>query len=167
MDNSTLEILQWGFGILTLIGVATLGWLFTLQRDVSDLKGNVKKLEGRFDGFEKYNVLAKGHSPLSLTESGVELLEQSGAKNYLEKHFTKLYGLFDDIDKGYEIQERAREVIENQRKEKDFNAIKEYLYNAGRPMDNIILVMSIELRDMVLEKKKVPNQRQEKMQVQN
>ena len=167
MDTSTLEILQWGLGMVALVVIAILGWLFTIQRDVSDVKGSIRNLEGRFDGFEKYAVLAQGQSPLSLTQSGTELLEQSGAKDYLEKHFTKLYDSFDDTDKGYEIQERAREIIEDQRKEKDFDAIKEYLYNAGRPMEHIIFVMSIELRDMVLAEKKVLNQEQEKMRVEH
>ena len=166
MDNATLEVLQWGLGILTAIAVAILGWLFTIQRDLSDLKGSIKNLEGRFDSFEKYAVLAKGQSPLSLTQSGVELLEQSGGKTYLEKRFTKLYNLFNDVNKGYEIQERAREIIEQQSKQKDFNNIKEHLYNVGRPIEHIIFVMSIELRDMVLEEKQVPAQEQEKVRSQ-
>ena len=59
MDNSTLEILQWGLGILTAIAVAILGWLFTIQRDLSDLKGSIKNLEGRFDSFEKNFIMNK------------------------------------------------------------------------------------------------------------
>lgn len=45
MDSSTLEILQWGLGMLTLLTVAILGWLFAIQRDLSDFRGSIKILK--------------------------------------------------------------------------------------------------------------------------
>ena len=119
-----------------------IGWLFNIH-------GRVSKLEGINEG-----QLVKRKSPMSLTKIGKKLLKDSGGGKYLENNKTKLFELFEGTDNAFDIQEKAKNIMRERIEKSDgFDEIKKYLFENGRDIDDIVLVMGLELRDMVLQQK--------------
>jgi hypothetical protein len=101
--------------------------------------------------------LVRSHSPLSLTQSGQVLLEASKGDKFLETHKDRL---IEEIKLKkptslYDIQEFARIVLSIEAKYESFKDIKNYAYLQGKMIEDIILVMSIKLRDIALKEIKL------------
>ena len=92
-------------------------------------------------------------SPLSLTELGLKVLEESGGKQYIDENKHALIKIINDKNPrtSLDIQELSKEVIESQKNEENFIPIKEYVYNKGLIFDHVIRVIAIYLRDMALD----------------
>ena len=99
-------------------------------------------------------------SPLSLSPTGKEKLENSGAKAFIDKHFDALCRDFEGIETNYEIHDKALEVIQNiYKNDTNFIPVKQYAYNAG--IEDFVLMVAIELRDRVCDKKGIPIKEQQ------
>jgi len=118
-----------------------------LQDKIENLTGDVRELRGIYKGW------ADKQSPLSLTEKGTDVLNKSGAQSYLNDNFEKLYEYFEDVDKEYDIQEKAKDVIASMDTDIE-NKLKDGLYKSGASVGDIALIMSLRLRDMVIDKRK-------------
>ena len=110
------------------------------------------ELKGIFETYEKLKFLKPG-SPLKLTENGDTLLSESGGRAYLKNNFSLLFEQFRDIKSAYDIQEKARQIIEAKKDSEEFDGMKDYLYEKGIDFSDLAAVMGVELRDMVLSKK--------------
>ena len=137
----TVERVFLGF-ILVLL-VLELKWLFDMHGRISELEGAQKER------------LATSKSPMSLTDAGKKMLEDSGGKNYIHSHKEVLFDEFSDADTAFDIQERAKSVIRERLDHSDFKEIKEYLYKEGKSVDDIVLVMGLYLRDEALKNKNI------------
>ena len=135
-------------GVLGILGaplLVILGWLFSIH-------GRISKLEGINEG----KILAKEQSPLTLTDVGATLLRDSGGKKYIEDNKETLLKKFDGVNNAFDIQERAKGLIREKIKETNgLEDIKKYLFNNGKSIDDIVLVMGLELRDVVLKYKDI------------
>ena len=106
----------------------------------------VSMLEGIYEG----KALAKEQSPLTLTEVGRTLLHDSGGKKYIEDNKESLLQEFRDVDNAFDIQERAKDVMREKIRETNGLAdIKTYLFTNGKSVEDIVLVVGLELRDVV------------------
>ncbi len=121
----------------------TLGWLFKIHGRVSEL-----------EGINKGKELAKEQSPLTLTDAGNALLCDSGGKKYIEDNEKSLIKNFNDLDNAFDIQEKAKDIIREKMKEPNaLKNIKIYLFDNGKSVEDIVLVMGLELRDAVFKHK--------------
>ena len=129
-----------------------------------------EKMEGRFEkmegGFEKMNnrlagieavlpilkdkILGLSASPMRLTEVGEKVLNKSGCRQYLEDNKGDLLKQFDDAKTPFDVEEKAKDIIRNSRKEMDSYIDKDFMHDDGKSFDDVVFVLSIELRDMVL-----------------
>ncbi|MYE38064.1 MAG: hypothetical protein F4X82_00905 [Candidatus Spechtbacteria bacterium SB0662_bin_43] len=91
-------------------------------------------------------------SPITLNKEGTETIEKLRGREWLNENIDTLYRKFKNIDDEYDIQEKAREVLLKE-EDKIREDRKKLLYSTGTSIYTLIAVMSIELRDMVIEKK--------------
>ena len=94
------------------------------------------------------------HTPLSLTERGLEVLEESGGKNFINNNKDMLIKRILDKNppSSLDIQELSESTIISEKDHIEFIPVKEYVYNQGLIFDHVIKVMSIYLRDLALDK---------------
>lgn len=102
-------------------------------------------------------TLFKAKSPLSLTDEGQKLLNDSGFKNIFENVKDELIKrFFEEINPKtqYDTQEKARQWMDDLSREdyKPFVPIKSYAFKTGSDYAQILRAGSILLRDYYLEK---------------
>ena len=132
------------------------------KRTTSRIIESVAELKGSFNTYQ----FIKSDSPIKLTEGGVELLEDSGGKAYVDKNLEHLYMEFKGVDNEYDIQKKARDIMKAKEHDKNFDAMKKYLYEKGLHFNDLATVMGVYLRDMVFTKKKIqPIQKQQEQVV--
>lgn len=141
--------------------------LHQISKDISKLETSSKAFEERFNSLhsefsalkggidrdrEHYSGLVKAKSPLSLTERGLKVLEESGGKKYIDENKDALIKLINDEGPrtSLDIQELSKKVIELRKEDEKFIPIKEYVYSKGLIFDHVIMALSIYLRDLAL-----------------
>ncbi len=121
-----------------------------LSNNIKDLSTRLSKLEG---GVEKDRVKYDGFlqikSPLSITEKGMKLLEESGGKEYIDNNAMLLIeDIRNKIPKSlYDVQVFSKEVVESHSGDDEFIKIKDYVYNNGLVLDSVIMTLAVYLRD--------------------
>lgn len=129
------------------------GTLTKLQKDVAVLKDFKTSTEKFFIDSKIYAE----KSPLSLTDLGNELLEESGLKTILEEEDVQQHLLQMLEEKNpetrYDAQEMARSLMDSLTKYEKFKHIKEYAFDHGKDFQQILRAGSIPLRDLYIEKK--------------
>lgn len=128
-----------------------------LESDMKDIKEEMKQVRDKAvacEATQKANEpYIKRKSPLSLTDRGNKLLENSGGKRFVDENFENLNKLVDA--KGsktpYDVQESSKIVLEEMQGDDKFDSLKEYLFKEGIEIENLIVVMGIYLRDKILE----------------
>lgn len=163
----TIETISLFLSIVSIAGVIT-AWIFQYGKLHSDVKSlqesfveykrktdkiaeDVAELKGSFHTYQ----FIKSDSPIKLTESGIDLLQNSGGKAYLDKNIEDLCKEFEGIDNEYDIQKRARDIMQDKEHDKNFDAMKKYLYQKGLHFNDLATVMGVYLRDKVFEKKDI------------
>ena len=125
-----------------------------LSSDIKDLNMRFSKLEG---GVERDRVIYVGflqiRSPLSITEKGMKLLEESGGKEYIDNNVASL---IEDIRRKtpkslYDVQAFSKEVVENHSGDDEFIKIKNYIFRHGLAFDSVIMTLAVYLRDNAFE----------------
>ena len=162
METSTAILL----GAVITNSVVVVMSLISLSRKWGRLENKVESTEnavkeykgfdGRISAIEGFlrmtkGGLIRGSSPLNLTDKGTALLEESGAKEYIEKNKESLLKQFEDMTIPYDIQKKAGEVM-SEELEKD-EGVKEFVFRKGEFMKDVADVAGIALRDVVLEHK--------------
>ena len=94
-------------------------------------------------------------SPITLSERGTRLLNESGAKKFVDAHLDELLKTVKERAPAtdYDIQEEAQKVIKELQNDPRLNPIKDFLFKDGSTLDEAITVMGIYLRDHILEKR--------------
>ena len=132
----------------------------TIERKVEILEKDVKEILKELNQMKGREEVSR-QSPLSLTEVGVKTFSESGAERYIEKHRDTLLKKFKDIETPFDIQEKSKDIVRVILKNEsdispELKRIKEYLFKEGKDVEKFITVMSIGLRDVVLQHKNIP-----------
>jgi hypothetical protein len=171
MDMSTLSIV---IGVLSLISGGFAGLLVVwakmakYQQKVDDLKEEkdkmltkIESLRTDVDMLKEFKVnaqkfidksLYQASSPLSLTVLGKELVEQSGFVNIFEQEKQNLAQMLEikQPTTKYDVQEMARELMDDLKEYPAFASIKSYAYSTGKDFGQILRAGAILLRDYYL-----------------
>lgn len=141
----------WFLGIIgTLITIAFIagGKFSKLETSISWIKETVTKLEGRMD-----NAFGSA-SPVKLMEKGLDVLNSSGLKEYIDKNQDALIsncGL-TKLHNQYDIQEKAFNCLDRF----DFgdfeNKLKKVSFERGMSIEIIRRIGGIYFRDILLAK---------------
>jgi hypothetical protein len=123
-----------------------------LRKTVGDLSYKVVACE---TSLKEREPLAKRKSPISLTDRGNNLLNQSGGKEFVDNNFSELHASVEKMTPktSYDVQEDSREVVGELKEDERINPLKDYLFKDGSSLDDLFFVMSIYLRDKILKEK--------------
>lgn len=127
--------------------------------DISEIKKEQKEIRDKVISCEtslkEREPYTKRKSPISLTERGQELLNNSGGRGFIEGQFEKLLSEIEakDPKTAYDIQEFSRQAIDAMSDDNLFNPLKEFLFKEGIDLADLVNVMGIDLRDRVLVRK--------------
>ena len=150
MDTTTI------ITILTIIGTG-ISVVAIIKGDIRDIRKATHDTKNELTALKTElkvrNVIAT--SPLSLSPTGKENLENSGAKAFIDKYFNDIYEQFKGIETNYEIHDKALEIAHDiYKNDTNFIPVKRNAYNAG--IEDFVLMVAIELRDRVCNKKDIP-----------
>ena len=170
MENTTASILL-ALAQLALAGVIGYGTaayrlgrltqrLDNLDKDNDSCKQQAREVKNKVIACEtslkEREPLTKKKSPVSLTERGVAFLKNSGGEKFVEDNFTELLKKVEakEPKTAYDVQETSKEVIASLQEDERLNPLKDFLYKDGSPLEDLVTVMGVCLRDKILAHKK-------------
>lgn len=120
-----------------------------IKPDLKDVRERFAALEGRMAGY------TQSRSPISLTEKGQKLLNESGLKEYIDKNKDRLLRACESkfkMETAYDVQEAVFDYFDNQLElDPEYEKrIKEYAYKDGAGMEIVRRVGAIYFRDICL-----------------
>jgi hypothetical protein len=100
------------------------------------------------------NQIYKSKSPLALTELGIKLIKESGFETIFEAEKDNLCEKLSNIhpQTRYDVQEKARALMDELTQYPPFQTIKSYAFDCGQDFAQILRAGSILLRDYYLSK---------------
>ncbi len=125
-----------------------------IRTDCKEVRDKVIKCETALDYKEP---LTRKKSPVSLSDRGTRVLAESGGQSFVEQNYAELKVEVENKKPAtsYDIQEAAKQVIEDIKDDSRINPIKEYLFKEGMELDDIVVVLGIYLRDKILKERGV------------
>jgi hypothetical protein len=104
--------------------------------------------------------LFEHNSPIQLTVKGIEVLERSGGKKYLDNNINSLIIEIEEqkYDSAFDVQNFSSIVLFQRAETEDFKLIKNWVYNnpvykeVNITLVSVINVMAVHLRNVYLEK---------------
>lgn len=158
-----------GILISGISGLAAASWRIgkyqqivdSLKADVDRQKSQISKLERDLvrcetiidertvNSAQKY---VKSESPASLTDEGSRLLKVSGAEKFILDNQAELIDKIREKEPktAYDVQEIARAIVGSYQNKPQFIPLKNYAFQTGLELSNIILVAGVFLRDLAL-----------------
>jgi len=123
-----------------------------LRKTVGDLNSKVVACE---TSLKEREPLARRKSPISLTDRGNVLLNQSGGKQFVDENYDDLRKKVDEMNPttSYDIQEDSKKIVNELEKDDRINPLKDYLFKDGSSLDDLFFVMGIYLRNKILKDK--------------
>ena len=96
----------------------------------------------------------KDQSPLSLTDFGEELVNESGLKSVFDDVKDDLAGMLEDMEptSQYDTQEKARALMDSLAGYEPFKRVEKYAFDHGKDLNQILRAGAILLRDYYFEK---------------
>lgn len=96
----------------------------------------------------------KDQSPLSLTELGQQLVDDSGFKEIFEQVKDNLVEMLEEQkpDTQYEVQEKSRALMDSLASYQPFKPIEKYAFEHGKDLNQILRAGAILLRDYYIKK---------------
>lgn len=172
-NNSTTEIWLFAINLVlsAVVGVCTA--FFTIgkyKEKVDNLKTDHDKHDGKITDMKseldrllefKVNVqkfvdsnIYKNQSPLSLTEYGQKLVDDSGFKEVFENTKDDLVTMLEQQNPSsqYDTQEKARALMDSLTDYAPFELLKKYAFEHGADLGQILRSGAIMLRDYYFEK---------------
>lgn len=120
----------------------------------SDVDRMISTINGLQKSIDKITDVAQSHSPISLTEKGEKLVEDSGFnkifKEYKDDLVKRLHRLKPRSQ--YDVQEKARMMMSDMIDDERFRSIEGWAYDNGEDFAQIMRAGSIKLRDYYFEK---------------
>ncbi len=167
-------------GLIVIIGIPTIAGVListgkklnTLELIEEDLKDNVrpdlKEIREKFFAFEgKMNGVFKAHSPISLTTKGIEFLNKSGVKEYIDENLNIFLSLCANKKptNAYDIQKFAFEFFGELKFPQEFEEkLKTYAFEQGEGVDTMRRVGAIYFRDLCLSHNKIDSTELDKVE---
>ena len=159
--NTRFTTLYWIVGAVLVVMILVMGWVFMLHGKISEIIGSFNMLQdkvkikmGKVSSTKIKNIdtksVVQSNSPRQLTYIGHAVLDESGGKAYLDGYTTELYKEFEGIKTAWEIERKAFDIMNKRISDPSFQSINKYVYYKGISIDVVVLVMSIELRDRVI-----------------
>ena len=178
METQYIILTITGFILATTIYLSVRGIKHDLKdpmhnilNELTQYKQRIEALETTFTQFvstqeQKQKIGFNRNSPLTLTEWGRSILYKSGGKNWIDKHIDELIPEFEMLNKEYEIEDKAMELMVKKRNDID-RSVREFVYNENIEYDYFLKIMAVELIDRVVNKKgmSITRQQQESIQV--
>ena len=125
-----------------------------LQKKIDTLRTDVDKLQEFKTYAQKFidSVIYKAKSQLQLTEVGKALVQESGFEEIFENVKNDLVKMLEKINPKtkYDIQEKARALMDDLVDYPPFVPIKEYAFKFGKDVGQILRAGAILLRDYYL-----------------
>lgn len=118
---------------------------------IETVGNRISHLEGKSEG--PFTRLAQANSPVTLTEVGLKILDESKAKEILEQNKKKVLDLILANPKpmnAYDAQEKTIMVIRNLENDQIFLPFKDYAFKKGMDVHSVLYVAAIYFRDIVL-----------------
>lgn len=96
----------------------------------------------------------KDQSPLSLTDFGEELVNDSGLKVVFDDVKDDLAEMLQEMEpvSQYDVQEKARALMDNLAGYEPFKRVEKYAYDHGKDLNQILRAGAILLRDYYFDK---------------
>lgn len=128
----------------------------TLNNKIETIAVKVSALEAGIERDRAHQGMLKKKSPLMITELGYKILKESGAQKFINDNRALLIKQVEDKNPktSYDVQEFSKEVITEYKDSDEFINIKEYIYEEGIEFENIIMTMTVYLRDIILAKRR-------------
>lgn len=133
-----------------------------MEKKIDDTKDKVGEISGIIiemqDGFRQLGYpmqrILKTTSPISLTDYGKKLLEESGFYPIFNQNRDKLIQIVKDKNPKtkYDAQEFSREMILSLKDDPMFAPLKQYAFKEGASFEQILRAGAIPLRDAVIER---------------
>lgn len=130
-----------------------------LEVEVKEIRTEVKEIRDKTIACEtslkERGPLKKSRSPVSLTERGEKVIEESTGKSFIDSNYAELKSLVEDEKPktSYDIQEVSHAIVFLYKEDPRINSVKEYAFKEGLELDDILDIMGIYLRDLILKEK--------------
>ena len=128
----------------------------TIETQINEFSKTLAKLEEFKISTQKFidNKIYQSQSPLSLTEFGEKLIKDSGFRRIFDKEKDVLVAELEKKQPKtkYDVQEKARELMNELQEYLPFQAIKKYAFEHGQDYGQILRAGAIPLRDYFLKK---------------
>lgn len=156
-------------GIVIVVLLGTIGYFVkkildkteSIEGDVKPLTPALIEIQGKFTeaGHSILFPLAlTSKSPLSLTEYGRKIIQESDFDKILKRDGVKFINLVKakNPQSNYDIQEYSIEVMKNLFASNDMliKSLKDYLYQSGQSSPLLVRVTGVALRDEVMKELK-------------
>jgi len=122
----------------------------------SEIRGigkDVSEVRGQLSANNPATYLRR-KSPVTINERGLELLKHSGGEKFIEDNKEEMIEKLKTIGRktAYDIQENSKIVVKSYQDDDRFTPIKEFVFKQGIDLEIVLLMMSLHLRDIALEK---------------
>ncbi len=96
----------------------------------------------------------KDQSPLSLTDFGEELVNESGLRDVFNEVKDDLAGMLEEMEptSQYDVQEKGRALMDSLAGYEPFRRVEKYAFDHGKDLNQILRAGAILLRDYYFEK---------------
>ncbi len=160
------------FGIVTVLFfiaykagkiVEKFGLVNKMESSIDKIKDDISEIKAFIQIFrQENNPFAQAKSPISLTDKGLEVVDELHIKRIIEKNWDVLHKRvtekLNNDDNPYTIQEvcfRIGEKFSEFLTKEEFDMIKKYAYKEGHDVSQFDIVFGILIRDKFFEVEKI------------
>jgi uncharacterized protein YihD (DUF1040 family) len=134
-----------------------------LERDIDKMTDKKDGLRTDVDRLLEFKIQAqkfidqaiyKDQSPLSLTDFGEKLVNESGLRAIFDDVKDDLVAMLEEMEPSsqYDAQEKARALMDNLAGYEPFKRVEKYAFDNGKDLNQILRAGAILLRDYYFEK---------------
>ena len=134
------------------------GFIDELRKDISYIKGSIELIK-----VNQVNDLAQAHSPISLTDKGVEAAQTMNAGAIINANWAKINAQLESSVKdqnAYDIQQYCIETaaVEPEKffSQNEILQLKQFAFQTGKSFQAVSIVPAILIRDRYLTEKNIP-----------
>lgn len=128
------------------------------RKELKQLTTSVAVLDERVQNIQRSidNLVnsAQSHSPIQLTDTGWQMVRESGAYTIFEKNKDKYLAELEAQKprSQYDAQDKAYRIMSRKFNSKEFEPVQPWAFNNGKTVDEIVRILGYPLRDYYFEK---------------
>jgi len=130
------------------------------EGNVDSIKETLLKIKTTNDlMYERFRKTVKSHSPISLTEKGIEIATEIKAREKVANHWDEIKELIkvESLSNPYDIQvecmEKAQNCFNSLFTEEEKSEIKLHAFKIGMNLMEIYPIIGVKIRDKILKEK--------------